>query len=116
HLAWLLLAVMLVRGLMPVGFMPDLGKAGALAIRICSSAGLQTIFIKTTDTDQSTPAPHHDSCALCAAPILSGALAQPPVAVVAFFILMATTIAGWTLLQRPRFYNVAAPRAPPAYS
>lgn len=115
-MSWLLIAAMLVRGLVPVGFMPDMDGIGVMAIRICSSAGLQTIYIKTSPEEHPVTAAQHNQCALCAAPVLSGAVTQEALATFIGFLILATIAAGWILLTHRRFYVIASPRAPPSVS
>lgn len=105
-LLWVLVLALLVRGVIPVGMMPDMNKAAAFSLKICSSIGLKTILVnvdlsqkQSSDTEKAMP--KHD-CVLCTAPIQADG-ATPDILLhrVLFLSIMAAFIA-WLGAARHR--------------
>ena len=123
--AWLLIVALLMRGFMPAGFMPDIGRvAGAFPIKICSSYGIKTILVsalefatKGQNTVPSEEAMHkHHDCLLCAAPVQVTGDAPSIFLHMVLFFAIALTFISWLGVTRRRYEAAAAPRAPPAIS
>lgn len=123
--AWLLVAAMLMRGFMPAGFMPDLGRAaGTFPIKICSSYGIKTILVSAIDfatkdqkPRQSEDAMHkHHDCLLCAAPVQATGNATSILLETVLFFATVLAFVCWLGATRHRYEAAAAPRAPPAIS
>lgn len=127
HLAsWLMLLALLVRGLVPAGFMPDVGalRHGVYAITICTGTSQQNVIIdqdgNTVDRDgQGSPGGDHPG----EVPCLFAVAAQ--IAAVLFLavalVLLALERAGWRL-PAAELWRIARPpgspgaRAPPAWA
>ncbi len=121
---WLLALALLIRGLMPAGFMPNIAKDAAFPITICSAQGAKTILVaaadyltkKTKDTPSDTSLQKQHDCVLCAAPVQaagSDGLLHPDA--VLFFVAILTFIT-WLGVCRARYEAAAAPRGPPFIS
>lgn len=118
-LLWLLVMAMVMRAVMPVGFMPAIGQGVKDFITICSSVGLQQIPAADAEGKQSqdpaTLKASHD-CVLCAAPVQSAGADYVSYDTVVFFAVLALQGLVWLGLQHRRYNAAAAPRAPPQYS
>jgi len=119
---WLLLAALILRGLMPLGFMLDTagiqgGHLASLPVKICSSFGLKTVWLdqKTNKKPEQQIAQQHD-CVLCAAPVTTTGLAPDNFLHKTLFAAIVLTFVAWLGATRHRYNAAAAPRAPPAFS
>ncbi|MEQ1616147.1 MAG: hypothetical protein ABL904_25630 [Hyphomicrobiaceae bacterium] len=87
---------MLLRGLIPAGFMPDLAAAGggSLQLVICIGGGLKVVTVPATlaDVEHETPTSTSDYCAF-------GGLTVP-------VLLPVGQSALWSLLAQERGYDV----------
>ncbi len=116
---WLLVMAMVMRAIMPVGFMPTFGQGTKGFITICSGAGLLQIPAAEANGEQqqepATVKASHD-CVLCAAPVQSAGSDFDGQIIALFFAILALHGIVWFGLQRRRYNAAAPPRAPPHYS
>lgn len=128
HLVILILALsLLLRGMMPAGFMPDIGKTASFTLKICSSYGTKTILVPLADyfsqtgkTGQQTPSDdtahkQHD-CVLCAAPVQATGNDNANLLHAVIFYSIVISFIAWLGATRHRYEAAAAPRGPPALS
>jgi hypothetical protein len=120
--SWLLLAALVLRGMIPVGFMPDAAALakGVFPIAICSNGLEQTILVDEDGAPvKPPPAAHHAD-----APCLFAAVAALAAPLLLAVLLLAPALprqADWParaapilLLLRPP--GTAGARAPPAHA
>ncbi len=113
---WLLVMAMVMRAVLPVGFMPVIGQDASGFITICSSGSFKQI--PATDADGQQPAtlmPSHD-CVLCAAPVQAAGSDFISQILAVFFAALALHFIIWFGLKHRHYNASAAPRAPPHYS
>lgn len=115
-LLWLLVMAMVMRAVIPVGFMPIIGQGANGFITICSGSGLLQIPAADADGRQTEPPatvkPGHD-CVLCAAPVQSVGSGFIQAIFAVFFAVLALHGVIWLGLKQHRHNASAAPRAPP---
>lgn len=83
--AWTLLVCMMLRALVPAGYMPDFAAAaqGTFKVVICTSEGIRTVTVALSSEPQhkQDSGKSHDLCPFGAAPA-TGTLPAPAVAAV----------------------------------
>ena len=118
----LIICCLLLRALVPVGFMPDLGAArdGVFTIVICTAAGLSTVAV---DEDGNPVAPHPSSEADRASHCLfapAGSIALPTVIVPTVPHAVTAATGAWLPIEAVRHTRFrptsSRPRAPPIIS
>lgn len=127
HLAsWLMLLALLVRGLVPAGFMPDVGalRHGVYAITICTGTSQQNVIIdqdgNMVDRDgQGLPGGDHPGEVPCLFAVAAQIAALLFLAVA--LVLLARERDGWhlpadTLRRTARPPGSPGARAPPAWA
>jgi hypothetical protein len=119
RLTELLLAVLLLRALVPAGFMPvpDAAGASTLTMQMCSVAGPLTVSLKLDGQNSpapSTPRAHvGDYCAFA----VSAMSAPPPAASVAALLIPRTAELSPLAIEiavLPSILRAHSPRAPPS--
>lgn len=114
-LLWLLVIAMVMRAVLPVGFMPAIGQNAKGLITICSGGSFKQVTAVQGSGEQQEPATHksnHD-CVLCAAPVQSAGPDFVRQIFAVFFAVVALHFIVWLGLNHRRYTAVAIPRAPP---
>ena len=116
---WLVFALLAVvlRGLVPVGYMPDFGaRAGVIAIKICTGTGHETINIAADGNDKSVPK-HAASVCDYAVNHVFGPWIAAITSILAVLFLAHTQYFLREFGFSPRRYFGSSPaRAPPVFS
>ncbi|MBP7252949.1 MAG: hypothetical protein KBA75_05630 [Alphaproteobacteria bacterium] len=128
HVVIIMLALsLLLRSMMPAGFMPDISKAANFPLKICSSYGSKTILVpladffaqagKTGKPISSDDAVHkqHD-CVLCAAPVQGTGNDNANLLHAVLFYSIVLSFIAWVGATRHRYEAATAPRGPPSFS
>ncbi|MDX2027988.1 MAG: hypothetical protein SFW62_05080 [Alphaproteobacteria bacterium] len=113
--AWLVLAALVLRGLVPVGYMPDFsGKSALPSIAICGGKAHSS---NAPLKDSGTPSHHQDApCLFAFNKSFSLESVKPPaLAVLALVFSMALAFAA-LVLERQRLFGNASSRSPPTHS
>jgi hypothetical protein len=107
----LLLVAVLVRGLIPAGFMPGRLADGA-PIVICTGAGTQVLHAKSPAAPSRGPR-HHEACAFAGLAAAPAPPAQAAPERVAFVVEAAATATALQEAHAPPRHRPQAARAPP---
>lgn len=128
HVVILLLTLsLLLRGMMPAGFMPDISKAANFPLKICSSYGSKTILVPLADffaqaKKTGKPIPSDDAvhkqhdCVLCAAPVQATGNDNANLLHAVLFYSIVLSFIAWLGATRHRYEAATAPRGPPSFS
>lgn len=109
-LACVLLSAFVFIGLIPTGFMPDIGSRSGHYITICT--GLETRDIQ----DPNTPATHHTNAGVCTFFIPSFTSITPdiPILTPPLLVILALIAKPKSFVLQAHGHQPSAPRAPPA--
>lgn len=117
YTALFIILAVLVRTLIPAGFMPDMNSGKMFQMVICTAEGAKTVTMDDTfnPLSEKTPVPHEKakSCDFSLTQINGAAMAWTSFAIVifSFAMLLSVAVTQFPILQR--VYRVAAPRGPP---
>lgn len=116
HIVMLAVTAVLLRALIPVGYMPDLESTKGFEMVICTASGAQTIAADANyDPLHKTPVHHaHKLCDFALTHINGQAVALQSFALLVLALATAylTSRKEFTLARR-RYYSAQSPRAPP---
>ena len=121
----LLLAAVVLRALIPVGFMPDFGAAanGEFKVVICTASGSKQVTLDADgqliagDPSSDQKAPHHDEpCAFAGIAGVAIALIDTPYLSAPQFDVAATFVSDDVTLPPARAGPVLGSRGPPQFS
>ena len=112
----LLLAALILRALVPVGFMPAMDRGFSLRVQLCTTRGFQTTVLRFgKDGGRAPPsAPAHDAPCLYS---VSSTLAPPPFlapSVVPIVVVSEVTVLVVRCVAVPSIIRAQSARAPPA--
>lgn len=112
--AWLVAAALLMKVLVPAGFMASM-NAGGLTVQLCTAYGMQTVVLTADGQIKATDAPQSDSAmdAPCVfaghgAPLLSGADPLLLAVAIAFILTAGLRVAKTAPLPQPFFLRPPA--------
>ena len=110
-IVWAIAVALVLHGLIPLGFMPNLSAASGqtFALQICDG----TAHHQDSDSDKKTAS--HQPCSFSINALFAWTGVAPSIAIEVFAQLIIMAMVAFTI-ARPRRFGIAPPRAPPQFS